>query len=362
MADSFTPARPQRVRVRPGDSLAVVTWDSPDEGAPVTDYRLVPWSGRIPYNERQVRVDGSARSGQVRNLLNGTTYTVRVTPWNGDVEGPTAVSPTFEPTPAPGSPTGVEATAGERSATVSWTRPAGGGPVDSYRVRSSPSHGPPVEVSGAESTALIGDLHNRTRHTFTVAAVNGAGEGISSPSNPVWPGEDVPWYLFPLGFAYLLGLFMLAFLYALEYQPFNVDLPFLGQVIVPTLRDSIPARVAGVPVSVPWFGALGAVLIGLYGIFEHIHRDWDRRFTVWHVARPFTGAALGAVAFVGFAAVIRATGLNLGTQDPLGKGVSFALAFVVGFREQTFRNLIARVGDVVLGPGLALGAGLARGR
>jgi hypothetical protein len=337
-------------------------WDGPTGGAPVTDYRLVPWSGHIPFNERQVRVDGTARSGQVRNLLNGTTYTVRVTPWNGDVEGPAAVSATFEPTPAPGPPTAVEAVAGERSATVRWSAPAGDVPVDGYRVRASPTHGPPVEVRGAETTALVEDLHNRTRYTFTVSALNGAGEGISSPSNPVWPGEDVPWYLFPLGFAYLLGLGLVAFLYALQYQPFNVDLPFLGHLTVGTLRDVIPGKVAGVPVSVPWFGALGAVLIGLYGIFEHIHRDWDRRYTVWHIARPFTGAALGAVAFVGFAAVIRATGLSLGTQDPLGRGVAFALAFVVGFREQTFRNLIARVGDVVLGPGLALGAGLARGR
>jgi hypothetical protein len=106
-----------------------------------------------------------------------------------------------------------------------------------------------------------------------------------------------------------------------------------------------------VPISVPWFGALGAVLIGLYGIFDHSHRDWQRGLNSWHVARPFTGAVLGTVGFILFVSVIRATGITPQPSEGLGKLVYFAVAFVVGFREETFRQMIKRVADLIVGPG-----------
>src|SRR5690349_5840322 len=47
----------------------------------------------------------------------------------------------------------------------------------------------------------------------------------------------------------------------------------------------VPDAFGPVPVGVPWFGALGAVLISLTGVFEHEH-DWDASYWPWHVARP----------------------------------------------------------------------------
>lgn len=349
---SDVPGQPERVNVRPLDGAVTVTWERPPAGTHLTCYDLTPCRGATPIPERTVTVDGSASSGMVRGLVNGTTYTVRVTPWRGQVPGPSAVSPAFEPYPAPGEPLSVVATAGEQSAVVRWQPPVTGGPVEGYRIVASPSGPDPIEVPGSQHSALVSGLPNRARHTFTVSAVNGAGEGVSAPSNPVWAGDDVPGYLFPLEFGYLLVLGLAALLYALRYPPQGIAVPYLGTVSIPALRDLVPATVAGVPVSIPWFGALGAVLIGLYGIFEHGHRDWERRLTPWHVARPFTGAALGAVAYIVFAGIIRATGV-VPVQDSIGKLVYFAVAFIAGFRESTFRQLIARVADVVVGPGLA---------
>ena len=344
-------ARPERVTVKPLDGAVLVTWDRP-AASNVTHFELTPCYGSIWLAERAVTVDGSSSSGVVRELLNSVTYVIRVTPYFDDVPGPAAVSSSFEPNPAPGAPSYVVAIAGEQSATVTWLPPAGGGRIDEYRILASPPHVDPRSVPSTQTSALVNGLRNRSRYSFTVAAANSAGEGVSAPSNTIWPGDDVPRYLFPLALGSLIFLGVIAFLYSLHYPPVTVTLSSLGQFRVPALRDALPPVVAGVPISIPWFGAMGAVLTGLYGIFDHAHRDWERRFNAWYVARPLTGAALAAVAYIVFLATIRATGLYPVTQDSVGKLIYFMVAFIVGFREETFRMLIARVGDLIVGPGL----------
>jgi hypothetical protein len=93
----------------------------------------------------------------------------------------------------PGAPTGVSATAGNGSATVSWTAPGNGGsPVTSYTV--TPYAGstaqPATTVSGsppATSTTITG-LTNGTSYTFVVTATNSVGTGAASTaSNAVAP-------------------------------------------------------------------------------------------------------------------------------------------------------------------------------
>jgi hypothetical protein len=56
----------------------------------------------------------------------------------------------------------------------------------------------------------------------------------------------------------------------------------------------VPDAFGPVAVGVPWFGALGAVLISLTGVFEHEH-DWDESYWPWHLARPLIGITLGVV-------------------------------------------------------------------
>jgi hypothetical protein len=104
-----------------------------------------------------------------------------------------------EPPPvAPGSPTGVSATAGLGSATVSWTAPASGGNPTSYVVTPYKAGvaQTPKTVTGtppATSTTVSG-LTAGTSYTFTVRAANGAGTSPeSAPSAPVTPsGASVP--------------------------------------------------------------------------------------------------------------------------------------------------------------------------
>lgn len=62
-----------------------------------------------------------------------------------------------------------------------------------------------------------------------------------------------------------------------------------------------------VPLGVPWFGALGAVLISLTGVFEH-EKDWDKNYWHWHLARPLIGIVVAVVSVLIFKAAVLAVG------------------------------------------------------
>lgn len=84
--------------------------------------------------------------------------------------------------PPPGQVTGVTAVAGRRSATLSWTAPAGGGPVDRYRV--TPYIGTtaqtPISMSASGTTGTVEGLTAGTTYTFVVQAMNDSGAGPAS--------------------------------------------------------------------------------------------------------------------------------------------------------------------------------------
>jgi hypothetical protein len=93
---------------------------------------------------------------------------------------------------APGAPTGVTATAGNASATVSFTAPAsnGGSPITSYTVTASPGG---ATATGSASPITVPNLTNGTAYTFTVTATNAIGTGPpSAPSNSVTPAAVGP--------------------------------------------------------------------------------------------------------------------------------------------------------------------------
>ena len=104
----------------------------------------------------------------------------------------------FQPAGAPGQVTGVTATAGQASASVSWTAPATGGPPTSYDI--TPYIGSaaqtPTTVTGtppATSKTITG-LTPGTAYTFKVTASNPSGSGAASAaSNSVTPtGAGAP--------------------------------------------------------------------------------------------------------------------------------------------------------------------------
>ncbi|MEZ2391338.1 fibronectin type III domain-containing protein [bacterium RCC_150] len=123
---------------------------------------------------------------------NGTTsvQTVAQALAGGATPPPTAT--------APAAPTGVTATAGNGSATVSWTAPGNGGSaITSYAV--TPHAGTttlaPTTVTGnpPATTANITGLTNGTAYTFTVTATNAIGTSPpSTASAAVTPTATTP--------------------------------------------------------------------------------------------------------------------------------------------------------------------------
>jgi|SRR5579862_1316590 len=120
----------------------------------------------------------------------------------------------------------------------------------------------------------------------------------------------------------------------------------------------VPSSLGSVPVLVVWFGALGAVIISMTGVLEHSH-DWADSYAFWHWSRPFIGASLGLISVLIFQAGILAVGISPtaapaagATAAPVTRNLLYyVIAFLVGYREETFRLLAKRVLDVILSPG-----------
>lgn len=143
---------------------------------------------------------------------------------------------------------------------------------------------------------------------------------------------------------------------------FVVQLFYLGMLLAAAAlyiegTYSLPSKLGTLPLPVPWFGALGAVVISLTGAVEH-GRSWDPAFAYWHISRPLVGATVAVVSVLVFQAGIIAVG-----STPTSHGVGaprnilyYVIAFAVGYRERTFRDLLKRVVDVLLTPGPVAGA------
>jgi hypothetical protein len=99
---------------------------------------------------------------------------------------------------APAAPTGVVATGGNTSATVSFAAPAdGGAAITGYTVTSNPAGGTDSNAGSTSLTHAVTGLTNGTPYTFAVTATNSVGTGSdSSPSNSVSPAVQADTYSF----------------------------------------------------------------------------------------------------------------------------------------------------------------------
>lgn len=185
-----TPDSPSGLSATPGSGQVSLSWSAPvfNGGSAITDY-IVQY-GVAGSGDWETFDDGNSvtASVAVTGLNNGTDYDFRVAAVNAAGQG--AYSSAIEATPytTPDAPTGVSAVRGDGQAVVSFTAPAfnGGSAITGYKVVSSPGE---VEAAGANSPITVTGLTNGTEYTFTVIAVNTAGDSLpSDPSAGVVPG------------------------------------------------------------------------------------------------------------------------------------------------------------------------------
>ncbi len=113
------------------------------------------------------------------------------------------------------------------------------------------------------------------------------------------------------------------------------------------LRDALPQSLGPIPVGVVWFGATGAVVAGIGGIYFH-NRTWDPAYEYWHYSRPLVGAVVGGVG-----ALLYYVSVSLGTKTSVTpNALTFdAVAFVLGFADDAFRELIKKITTLLFGAG-----------
>jgi hypothetical protein len=179
------PAAPTGVTATPGDRSAQVFWTaSAPNGSPITGYTITASPGGAT-----VTVPGDQTMGTVSGLTPGTsfTFTVKATSALGTSPA-SAPSNAVIPAAIPGAPSAVTATAGNRSAQVSWSGPAPSGvPISGYTVTASPG-GRTVTVGADARRASVTGLKNGTAYTFTVRTINDIGTSpASAPSASVIP-------------------------------------------------------------------------------------------------------------------------------------------------------------------------------
>ncbi|MSY32362.1 MAG: hypothetical protein F2729_05535, partial [Actinobacteria bacterium] len=179
-AISAAPGSPTSVVATRGNGQITVTWSAPTGANAPTSYTVsVP--GQTDCVIDLVANPSASLTCTFTGLTNGTSYTATVVATN-DSGSSSGVTASATPMTPPSAPTGVTASAGNGSATVSWTAPSsnGGSAVTSYTVTASPG-GLTCTVNAPATTCTVSGLTNGTAYTFSVVATSTAGN--SSPSS-----------------------------------------------------------------------------------------------------------------------------------------------------------------------------------
>ncbi len=100
--------------------------------------------------------------------------------------------------------------------------------------------------------------------------------------------------------------------------------------------------------SLAW-GALGAVVGGIYALWKHVSdlQDFDSQYTLWYVTNPILGVVLGAFVFLviqaGFFSMTSGTD---GLQPIQSAMIIYVLAWIAGFKQNVVYQIVQRILDV----------------
>jgi fibronectin type 3 domain-containing protein len=187
------PTAPQALTAVAGNGTATLSWNTPtsDGGSPITGYSVYRGATAGGEGAAPIATNISTRSFSDTGLTNGSTYFYKVAAVNAIGTSPPSNEATAAPQPtAPSAPTGLVASGGSGSVTLSWTAPVsdGGAAITGYNIyRGTAAAGEastPVATGVALTTFTDAGRTNGTAYFYKVAAVNSAGtSGLSNEAS-----------------------------------------------------------------------------------------------------------------------------------------------------------------------------------
>jgi hypothetical protein len=178
------PGTPTAVQVAPGDGKAVVSWTAPaDLGSGISKYSVTV-SGDAG-SQTCLTDNGSILSCTVTGLTNLAKYSVTVVSIGKAASGNSMPSTPVDlvPNVAPGAPTGVTVTPGDKTLVVNWNPGADGSGVAGVTATATGGTAPLTcaTTGNTATTCTINNVNPGTTYAVTVVA-NSVVTGVTSPA------------------------------------------------------------------------------------------------------------------------------------------------------------------------------------
>ena len=179
---------PKLVSVTPGDQSLAIVFNAATGGTGVYQYQ-VSLDGGLHWVALDA-IGDSPYTAVLTGLINGQSYDVMVRAVTADGVTPASGGVVASPTPPPpGVPHGVTQgipTAGNASATLTWSAPnTGGSPITGYEVQVNGGAWTALVPAGSATdpfSSTVTGLTNGTSYTFVIRATNSTGPGaLSNP-------------------------------------------------------------------------------------------------------------------------------------------------------------------------------------
>ncbi|WP_446830451.1 fibronectin type III domain-containing protein [Candidatus Foliamicus sp.] len=187
------PDAPGNFTVTPGDGKVTLNWELPDNTSEI-DKVAVRYHEKNSSNQATtVELATNATTYEVGGLTNGTLYTFVVEVENR--AGSSQVAQDARPALAvPAAPTGLTATAGNTTVTLTWDDPSDTS-ITKYRLRYGAGSTVPAsatwgDISGSDdqtTTHMVTGLTNGTQYAFEIRAVNAGGNSDASATATATP-------------------------------------------------------------------------------------------------------------------------------------------------------------------------------
>ncbi len=190
------PGPPTRLTASGGDCQITLSWAVPVDngGSTITNYSI--YRGAFSGAEAFLIEIGNVLTFTDTGLMNGQTYSYKVSARNALGEGPKSDSASTIPKTLPGPPIGLAVTAGNGLAILTWLSPIddGGSPITHYSVYRGLTSGGETYLTTPGNVLTYEDsgLTNGMTYHYQVTASNAMGEGAKSSEVSVTPSTPPP--------------------------------------------------------------------------------------------------------------------------------------------------------------------------